>query len=118
METSAFYYRFNPPNGTPTQGIATVTLSRVAACGGYAPSRITIRLSRLRVTPEPNAQPVAGRLLALRKVTLRSTPCQTKTISFSLRTPYRIDLSTPDTFLSPDGRQLSAQVTFGFRAKK
>src|SRR5581483_7960096 len=112
MSTSAFYYRFTAAGSAP--GVATVTLSRAAACGGLPPSRITIKLSRLWI--DADGQPAPKRLLAVRHVLLRSDPCETKTIRLPVRPPYRIDLSTRDTFQpSPsDQRQLSAQVTFGF----
>jgi hypothetical protein len=115
MSTSAFYYRFTSAGRRP--GFATVTLSRAAACGGYPASRITIRLSSLHI--DKNGQPSPKRLLAVRRVTLHSTPCETKTIRIPARAPYRIDLSANRTFQpSPyDQRQLSAQVTFGFEPR-
>jgi hypothetical protein len=117
MESSAWYYRFNP-GGHPQHGVATVTLSRAAACGGFAPSHITIKLSSLRVTPEPQAQPVAKKLLAVRHVVVRSNPCTASLpVKFAVTTPFRIDLSARGTFQpsASDLRQLSAQVTFGFK---
>jgi hypothetical protein len=110
MSTYAFYYRFAPPGARP--GTMTVRLSRAAACGSFAPSPITIRLSRLRI--DVHRQPTGGRLLAARHVLLRSNPCDTRTVSFHVRPPFRVDVSTPKTFVAPDGRQLSAQVTFAF----
>jgi hypothetical protein len=117
MQTSAWYYRFTSAGRQP--GYATVTLSRAAACGNAPPSHITIRLSSLKITPEPNAQPVPDKLLAVRHVTLHSNPCETKTFKFPARAPYRFDLSAVGTFQVPgDSRNLSAQVTFGFEPKK
>jgi hypothetical protein len=91
-----------------------VSLSRAAACGSYGPSPIVVRVSRVRI--DENGQPAAGALLARRRVVLHSTPCETKTIRLHVRPPFRIDLSTARTFEAPDGRQLSAQVGFGYRA--
>jgi hypothetical protein len=118
MSTNAWYYRFTSAGTEP--GFAVVRLSRAAACGAYKPSRITIKLSRIRITPHPDSQPVAGRLLAVRKVTIRSNPCDTKTVRIPARTPYRIDVSAVGTFQpsQSDLRQLSAQVTFGFEPKR
>lgn len=118
MSTSAWYYRFTSAGTEP--GYATVTLSRAAACGAFAPSHITIRLSSLRITPEPNAQPVAKKLLAVRHVTVKSDPCTSNlVVKIPARTPYRIDLSADGTFQPSiyDPRHLSAQVTFGFVPK-
>jgi hypothetical protein len=117
MSTSSWYYHFAPSG--PRRGVATVTLSRAGACGNVAPSRITVKLSSLRIDKPrtPNGQPVAKRTLAVRRVTLRSTPCQTKTLTFGVSTPFRIDLTAVGTFQPSqyDLRQLSAQVTFGFK---
>jgi hypothetical protein len=117
MQQSSWYYRFTSAGTKP--GYAIVTLSRAAACGNFRPSHITIKLSSLKVTPEPDAQPVADKLLAVRHVTLRSTPCETKTIKIPVRTPYRLDLSAVGTFQPSqyDLRNLSAQVNFGFEPK-
>jgi hypothetical protein len=72
------------------------------------------------VTKPPDSQPVAGRLLAVRTVTVRSNPCDTRVIRIPARTPYRIDISAVGTFQPSqyDLRELSAQVTFGFEARK
>ena len=118
MSTNAWYYRFTSAGTKP--GFAVVTLSRAAACGAYKPSRITIKLSRVRITPHPDSQPVAGRLLAVRTVTIRSNPCDTKTVRIAARTPYRIDVSAVGTFQPSqyDLRELSAQIGFGFEPKR
>ena len=112
MSTSAWYYRF-ATTGTK-RGTAVVTLTRAAACGGYPSSRITIRVARLRLSHD--AQPVAGRRIAVRRVVLRSKPCDTRVIQIPVRTPFRIDVSAIGTFEPSlyDQRQLSAQVGFGF----
>ncbi|MFL5963546.1 MAG: hypothetical protein ACJ757_11720 [Gaiellaceae bacterium] len=118
MSTNAWYYRFTSAGTKP--GFAVITLSRAAACGAYRPSRIAIKLSRLRLTKPPDSQPVAGRLLAVRKVTIRSNPCDTQVVRIPARTPYRIDVSAVGTFQPSqyDLRQLSAQISFGFEAPK
>lgn len=120
MESSAWYYRFTSAGSEP--GYATLTFSRTAACGSAPPSHITIRLSSIRITPEPDAQPVARKLLAVRHVTVRSTPCTTNlVVRIPARTPYRLDLTADRTFeANPAGgdlRQVSAQVTFGFQPR-
>jgi hypothetical protein len=112
MSTSSWYYRFTSAGTKP--GVATVQLSRAAACGSFPPSRITVRLSSLRI--DSDGQPVAKRLLATRRVTLRSNPCQTKVVSIPARAPFRIDVTAVGTFQPSqfDQRELSAQVTYGF----
>jgi hypothetical protein len=116
MSTSAWYYRFTSAGTEP--GFAVVTLSRAAACGDFKPSRITVKLSRLKLSKD--AQPVAGRTLAVRTVTVRSKPCDTKVVRIAARTPYRIDISAVGTFQPSqyDLRELSAQVSFGFEGRK
>jgi hypothetical protein len=119
MSTSAWYYRFTSAGKEP--GYATVSLSRAAACGSFKPSHMTIRLSSLRITPEPQAQPVAKKLLAVRHVTVRSNPCTSNlVVKIPARTPYRIDVTADGTFQPSefDQRQLSAQITFGFEPRK
>ena len=118
MQSSAWYYRFTSAGTEP--GYATVTLSRAAACGSFRPSHITIKLSSLKITPEPQAQPVADELLAVRHVTVRSNPCTSNLlVKIPAKTPYRIDLSAVGTFQPSqyDQRQLSAQVSFGFQPR-
>jgi hypothetical protein len=113
MSTAATYVRFGAPSGAA--GVASVTLSRTAACGTYVSSPVTIRVTRLRINAQ--SQPSAGGLLAQRRVIVRSNPCGGKVYSFHVRPPFRIDLTASGTFLSPDGRQLAAQVAFGYRAR-
>jgi hypothetical protein len=112
MSTAAWYYRFATDG--PRAGIATVSLSRAAACGGFPPSHITIRLSSLRIDDE--GQPVAGKLLAVRRRIVRSNPCDTTVVKIPARTPFRLDVIARGTFQPSqyDLRQLSAQVGFGF----
>jgi hypothetical protein len=116
MSTAAWYYRFTSAGKEP--GYATVSLSRAAACGGYPPSHITITLSRLRLNGD--AQPVAGRVLAVRRVTIHSNPCDTKQIRIPAVAPYRIDITARGTFQPSqyDLRELSVQVAFGFVPKR
>jgi hypothetical protein len=115
MSTSAVYIRFG--SRTAEQGIATVSLSRAAACGGFASSPITIRVTRLRINS--SSQPAPGALLAERHVLIRSTPCDTKVTRIRVRPPFRIDLTAARTFQpsESDQRQLSAQVAFGFEPR-
>jgi hypothetical protein len=113
MSTSASYIRFGGRNAP--RGTATVTLSRTAACGDFASSPVTIRVSRLRI--DEGGQPVAGKLLARRHALVTSNPCGAQAISIGVRPPFRIDVSTTRTFQpsESDQRQLSAQVGFAFR---
>jgi hypothetical protein len=112
MATNAWYYRFASPKSG--RGTAVVRLTRAAACGAIPPSRITIRVSRLRLNGD--SQPVAGQLLALRRVLLRSTPCDTRAVQIPVRPPFRIDVTAVGTFQpsASDLRQLSAQIAFEF----
>jgi hypothetical protein len=116
MSTAASYVRFGP--AAARRGTATVSLSRAAACGGYAPSPITVKVSRLRINA--SRQPDAGALLAERHLLVRSTPCDTKVLHFQVSPPFRIDVSASRTFQpsESDQRQLSAQVAFGFEPAK
>jgi hypothetical protein len=116
MSTSAWYYRFAPKG--PRRGTAVVTLSRAAACGGGPPSRMTIRLTRIRLNA--SRQPLDGPPLAVRRVVLHSTPCQTLSVRLPVREPFRIDVTADRTFQpSPsDQRQLSAQIGFAFKPDK
>ena len=113
MSTSAQYNRFGGPAARP--GTAVIVLSRAAACGNVPPARITIRVSRLAIDPK-NKQPTAGRLLALRRATIRSTPCETRSIRIPVRPPFHVDVSANRTFQPSqyDPRQLSVQLGFGF----
>jgi hypothetical protein len=115
MSTSSFYYRFTSGGAAP--GVATVQLSRAAACGGFAPSHLTLRLSSLRI--DGSGQPVPEKLVAVRHVLLRSDPCETKVVRMPARPPFRIDVTARGTFQPSefDQRQLSAQVTFGFERR-
>jgi len=112
MSTSAWYYHFAPTG--PERGHAVVTLSRTAACGDLPSSRITIRMSQLEINGD--GQPSAGKLLQVRRLTLRSNPCQAVPVRIPARTPFRIDVSALGTFQPSqyDLRRLSAQISFGF----
>jgi hypothetical protein len=113
MSTSSWYERFTSAGAG--RGVVSVSLSRAAACGSFTPSRITVKLSRLRIT-QKSGQPVAGRVLGVRHLTLRSNPCETKVVTFHARAPYRVDVTADGTFQPPnDVRQLSAQVVFAFK---
>ena len=114
MSTSSWYYHFAPFGDR--RGAALVTLSRAAACGNVKPSHFVIRVTRLRIDPK-SGQPVAGRLLAVRRVVVRSTPCdKNKIVRIPVTLPFRVDVTATGTFQPSiyDPRQLSAQVGFGF----
>lgn len=112
MSSSAIYERFGGPNARP--GVAVVSLSRSAACGDVPASRIVIRVSRIHINQD--RQPAAGRLLAVRRTTVHSTPCESKAVRIPVRPPFRIDISATGTFQPSqyDPRQLSVLINFGF----
>ena len=114
MSTNAQYNRFGGPGSRP--GTAVVVLSRAAACGNVPPAKITIRVSRLAID-RTSGQPVPGRLLAQRRATIRSTPCQTRAIRIPVRPPFHIDVTANRTFQPSqyDLRQLSVQLGFDFQ---
>jgi hypothetical protein len=109
---SAWYVRFGPKGSPP--GVATVTLSRRAACGDVPPALITIRVSRLAL--DKNDQPIAGKVEHVRRVRIHSTPCDQRTIRVPATPPFRIDLTANRTFQPgpSDPRQLSVMAGFGF----
>jgi hypothetical protein len=112
MTTSAIYERFGGPNAR--RGVAVVSLSRSAACGNVPASHIVVRVSKIHI--DKDLQPAAGRLVALRRTTIHSTPCDSKALRIPVRPPFRVDVSADRTFQpSPsDPRQLSVQIGFGF----
>jgi len=112
MSTSAAYYRFGSPHARP--GVAVIALSRAAACGNVPASHIVIRISRLHINKDH--QPAAGKLLAVRRRTVHSTPCDSFAVRVPVRLPYRVDVTADRTFQPSqyDPRQLSAQIGFGF----
>jgi hypothetical protein len=113
MGTSAWYVRFGRKGASP--GVATVTLSRRAACGDVPPALITIRVSKLAL--DKTNQPIAATVEQIRRVTIHSTPCDRRTISIPATPPFRIDLTANRTFQPgpSDPRQLSVMVGFGFK---
>jgi hypothetical protein len=112
MSTSAIYERFGGPSAK--RGVAVVSLSRSAACGNVPASRIVIRVSKIHINQD--RQPAAGRLVALRRTTIHSTPCESKAIRIPVRPPFRIDVAANRTFQPSqyDPRQLSVLINFGF----
>jgi hypothetical protein len=114
MGTAAWYVRFGAAGARP--GTATVTLSRSAACGNIPAALITIRVSRLVL--DKNLQPAPGSLEQLRRVEIRSAPCQTRTIKIHATPPFRIDLTANRTFQASasDRRPLSVLVGFSYRS--
>ena len=97
-------------------GTVLVTASRLASCGDIAPARLTIRLSRLRI--DRNAQPAPGRLLALKRLVVRSNPCESGAVQFQARPPFRIDVGATGFFQPADGRTLSVQIGYAFTPDK
>jgi hypothetical protein len=94
-------------------GVVLVTASRLASCGDIAPARLTIRLSRLRI--DTNAQPAPGRLLAVKRLVVRSNPCEQGAVGLQARPPFRVDVSATGFFKPADGRTLSVQIGYAFK---
>jgi len=105
---------FGKPNARP--GTVLVTASRLASCGEIAPARLTIRLSRLRI--DGNEQPAAGRLLAVKRLVVRSNPCEQGAVRIQARPPFRIDVGATGFFRPADGRTLSVQIGYAFTPDK
>jgi hypothetical protein len=97
-------------------GTVLVTASRLASCGDIAPARLTIRLSRLRI--DSNAQPAPGRLLAIKRLVVRSNPCERGAVRLQARPPFRIDVSATGFFRPADGRTLSVQIGYAFKPSR
>jgi hypothetical protein len=114
MGDQSSFVVFGQP-GDPT-GTALVTASRQASCGDIAPARLTIRLTRLRI--DESSQPVAGHLLAVKHVVVRSNPCERIPVTFQARPPFRIDISARGFFRPADGRKLSVQIGYTFTPDK
>ena len=111
MSNASRFVRFGGPDDRP--GVALVTLSRLAACGDVVPSRMTIRVSRLLI--DHNDQPSAGKPLSVKRVVVKSNPCQRVVVPFHVRPPFRIDVTSKKLFRPADGRELSAQVGYAFK---
>jgi hypothetical protein len=113
METSAWYNRFGVP-GRAATGELVVSMSRRAACGNIPAVHITIRVSHLAI--DKNAQPAAGHLESIRRVTVHSQPCEAPVVRISAAPPFRVDVTADRTFQpSPtDQRGLSVQLGFAF----
>ena len=97
-------------------GTVLVTASRLASCGDIAPARLTIRLSRLRI--DSNAQPAPGRLLAVKRLVVRSNPCEQGAVRLQARPPFRVDVSATGFFRPADGRTLSVQIGYAFTPRR
>jgi hypothetical protein len=94
-------------------GTATVVASRRGACGDVPAAPLTIRLARVRI--DENAQPALGKILATRRVRIRSTPCDSTPIRFKVKPPFIIDVTSSKTFRPlNDSRDLSVQVNYDF----
>jgi hypothetical protein len=105
---------FGKPNDRT--GTVLMTASRLASCGDIAPARLTIRLSRLRI--DDNEQPAAARLLAVKRLVVRSNPCERGAVRIRARPPFRIDVSATGFFRPADGRTLSVQIGYAFTPGK
>ncbi|MGZ4358092.1 MAG: ArnT family glycosyltransferase [Gaiellaceae bacterium] len=114
MGTSAWYNRFDASR-RGAKGELVVSLSRLGACGKIPAAHITIRVSRLAI--DKNAQPAAGRLESIRRVTVHSQPCQAPVVRIPATPPFRVDVAADRTFQpSPtDRRELSVVIGFAFQ---
>jgi hypothetical protein len=114
MGAQSSFVVFGKPNARA--GTVLVTASRLASCGDIAPARLTIRLSRLRI--DGDEQPAAGRQLGVKRLVVRSNPCERGVIRLQARPPFRIDVSATGFFQPADGRTLSVQIGYAFTPAK
>ena len=98
----------------PTAGVLTISASRSAAgaCGDLSPSRFTFRISTLRI--DDHAQPVPGPIQRVERTTVRSNPCEQKSLRINAEAPLRVDGTVIGSFHAGDGRNLAAQVGYSF----
>jgi hypothetical protein len=96
-------------------GVATVSLSRSAACGDVPPARLDVRVGDVAINE--NRQPTLGRVRETRRVVVRSTPCESKAVRIHATPPFRIDVSATAGLFQPskyDQRNLSATIAYSF----
>jgi hypothetical protein len=126
-ETAA-YNQYATPGGRP--GYLAVTVSRFGAYGVPAPpARVTVQLGRLVISSQH--EPALGRVLTVRRWTVRTYPPASVPQSATRRTfvlptprpPFRVEIHVSPTF-SPhdyglsDQRQLGVVAGFRFSASK
>jgi hypothetical protein len=111
MSTRSGLVQYSSPAGP--RGDAVVTVSRSAACGDVPPARLTIRLSRVRINQYD--QPAPGKVLATRRLTVRSTPCQTIAVRIPARPPFIVETTANRTFKPSKFDQRDLSVTIGYR---
>jgi hypothetical protein len=98
-------------------GVATVVASRSAACGDVPAAPLTIRLARVALNEQ--YQPTLGKILATRRVRIRSTPCDSTPIRFRAKPPFLVDVTSAKTFRPlNDTRDLSVQINYDFAPKR
>jgi hypothetical protein len=114
MGDQSSFVVFGKPQAVP--GTVLVTASRLASCGDIAPARLTVRLTRLRINKD--SQPTAGRLLAVKRLVVRSNPCERGHVTLQARPPFRVDVSATGLFRPADGRELSVQIGYAFTPDK
>jgi len=111
MQDTSTYVRFAPRR---VRGTLAISISRAAACGSTIPAaHFTFRVASLRITPEPDAQPVAGRQQAVERITVPH--CKANVVLHIPATaPLRVLGTATHLFESGDGRQLAAFVAYSF----
>ncbi|MBA3843034.1 MAG: hypothetical protein H0X39_10530 [Actinobacteria bacterium] len=111
MQDTSTYVRFAPRH---VRGTLAISISREAACGSTIPTaQFTFRVASLRITPEPDAQPVAGREQAVKRIGV--PPCKANAVLHIPATaPLRVLGTATHLFQSGDGRRLAAFVSYSF----
>jgi hypothetical protein len=111
MGSRSIFVQYSSPGHLA--GNAVVSVSRSAACGDVPPARLTIRLARVRINQYD--QPSAGRRLATRHLTVRSTPCQTTVVRIPARPPFVVETTADRTFQPSQFDRRDLSVTIGYR---
>ena len=119
MGNRALYAQFaSPKPGHP--GVVKVVVSRTGWGGVDVPGHVTIRVGKLRITPNGNAGTnlALGRVTATRTWTVHARKQRTFLVP-TPRPPYAVEVTVTPTFVpalldprSPDRRKLGAIVSF------
>jgi hypothetical protein len=79
------------------------------------PARLKVRVGDVALNED--RQPTLGRVRETRKVTVRSTPCESKAVRIRATPPFRIDVTATAGLFQPskyDLRNLSATISYSF----